>query len=63
MLTPCMIDFCVHLQGYTIPKGDMLMVSPYWAHRNEKYFKDSASFIPVSIARVLELKMCVSYTL
>ena len=26
----------------------MLMLSPYWAHRNENVFPDAESFIPVS---------------
>ncbi|XP_063079822.1 24-hydroxycholesterol 7-alpha-hydroxylase [Engraulis encrasicolus] len=34
------------LQNYIIPPGDMLMVSPYWAHRNPEYFPDPEEFIP-----------------
>ncbi|OWF39163.1 24-hydroxycholesterol 7-alpha-hydroxylase [Mizuhopecten yessoensis] len=29
-----------------IPEGDMLMLSPYWAHRNPKYFTASEEFRP-----------------
>ncbi|XP_060077159.1 24-hydroxycholesterol 7-alpha-hydroxylase-like [Ylistrum balloti] len=29
-----------------IPAGDMLMLSPYWAHRNPKYFSDCEEFRP-----------------
>ena len=36
----------LQVQGFTIPAGDMLMVSPYWAHRNEAAFPDANSFIP-----------------
>ncbi|KAK2181469.1 hypothetical protein NP493_388g01005 [Ridgeia piscesae] len=34
------------LRGYTIPSGDMLMLSPYWAHRNERVFPDANCFLP-----------------
>ncbi|XP_055041538.1 24-hydroxycholesterol 7-alpha-hydroxylase isoform X1 [Misgurnus anguillicaudatus] len=34
------------LQNYIIPPGDMLMLSPYWAHRNPKYFPDPEDFKP-----------------
>ncbi|KAI0208253.1 24-hydroxycholesterol 7-alpha-hydroxylase [Lamellibrachia satsuma] len=34
------------LRGYTIPPGDMLMLSPYWAHRNEETFPYAESFVP-----------------
>nr|XP_025039191.1 24-hydroxycholesterol 7-alpha-hydroxylase-like isoform X2 [Pelodiscus sinensis] len=34
------------IQTFTIPAGDMLMVSPYWAHRNTKYFPDPETFKP-----------------
>lgn len=36
----------IQVQGFTIPKGDMLMISPYWAHRNESAFPDADSFVP-----------------
>ena len=36
----------LQVQGFTIPAGDMLMVSPYWAHRNQSAFPDADSFIP-----------------
>ncbi|XP_071957038.1 24-hydroxycholesterol 7-alpha-hydroxylase-like [Antedon mediterranea] len=35
-----------HLKGYTIPAGDMLMISPYWAHRDPRYFPDPHAFKP-----------------
>ncbi|XP_025078738.1 24-hydroxycholesterol 7-alpha-hydroxylase-like isoform X1 [Pomacea canaliculata] len=34
------------VKNYTIPAGDMVMVSPYWAHRNPKYFPDPDKFLP-----------------
>uniref|UniRef100_A0A671PW08 24-hydroxycholesterol 7-alpha-hydroxylase-like n=1 Tax=Sinocyclocheilus anshuiensis TaxID=1608454 RepID=A0A671PW08_9TELE len=34
------------LQNYVIPPGDLLMLSPYWAHRNPKYFPDPEDFKP-----------------
>ncbi|XP_033113228.1 24-hydroxycholesterol 7-alpha-hydroxylase-like [Anneissia japonica] len=34
------------VKGYTIPVGDMLMVSPYWAHRDQRFFTDPESFKP-----------------
>ncbi|XP_067239268.1 24-hydroxycholesterol 7-alpha-hydroxylase [Chanodichthys erythropterus] len=34
------------LQNYIVPPGDMLMLSPYWAHRNPKYFPDPEDFKP-----------------
>ena len=37
------------MQDFIIPKGDMVMLSPYWAHRNTKYFPDPETFNPVSI--------------
>jgi len=36
----------IQVQGFTIPAGDMLMISPYWAHRNEAAFPDADSFVP-----------------
>ncbi|XP_061176451.1 24-hydroxycholesterol 7-alpha-hydroxylase-like [Saccostrea echinata] len=34
------------VRDYTIPKGDMLMVSPYWSHRNPKYFPHPHTYNP-----------------
>nr|XP_022293629.1 24-hydroxycholesterol 7-alpha-hydroxylase-like [Crassostrea virginica] len=34
------------VREYVIPKGDMLMVSPYWSHKNPKYFPDPDTFNP-----------------
>ncbi|XP_035277945.1 24-hydroxycholesterol 7-alpha-hydroxylase [Anguilla anguilla] len=36
----------LRMQNYVIPPGDMLMVSPYWAHRNPEYFPDPEEFKP-----------------
>ncbi|KAG8511988.1 24-hydroxycholesterol 7-alpha-hydroxylase, partial [Galemys pyrenaicus] len=31
---------------YTVPSGDLLMLSPFWLHRNPKYFPEPESFNP-----------------
>ncbi|XP_042689405.1 24-hydroxycholesterol 7-alpha-hydroxylase, partial [Centrocercus urophasianus] len=36
----------IRIQSFTIPAGDMLMLSPYWLHRNPKYFPDPEMFKP-----------------
>ncbi|KAL0967474.1 hypothetical protein UPYG_G00252710 [Umbra pygmaea] len=36
----------LRIQNYIIPPGDMLMVSPYWAHRNPLYFPEPEQFKP-----------------
>ncbi|XP_065586482.1 24-hydroxycholesterol 7-alpha-hydroxylase [Cyrtonyx montezumae] len=36
----------VRIQDFTIPAGDMLILSPYWLHRNPKYFPDPEMFKP-----------------
>lgn len=36
----------IQVREFTIPAGDMLMVSPYWAHRNKSIFLDAGSFVP-----------------
>ncbi|XP_060113690.1 24-hydroxycholesterol 7-alpha-hydroxylase [Heteronotia binoei] len=36
----------IKLQNFVIPAGDMLMLSPYWSHRNPKYFPEPESFKP-----------------
>ncbi|CAM4639511.1 24-hydroxycholesterol 7-alpha-hydroxylase isoform X3 [Lepidochelys kempii] len=36
----------IKIQTFTIPTGDMLMLSPYWVHRNPKYFPDPETFKP-----------------
>ncbi|KAM6185573.1 24-hydroxycholesterol 7-alpha-hydroxylase [Rhynchocyon petersi] len=36
----------VKILNYTIPSGDLLMLSPFWLHRNPKYFPDPESFKP-----------------
>lgn len=32
--------------GYTVPSGDLLMLSPFWLHRNPKYFPEPDVFKP-----------------
>uniref|UniRef100_A0A4W4GQ29 Cytochrome P450, family 39, subfamily A, polypeptide 1 n=1 Tax=Electrophorus electricus TaxID=8005 RepID=A0A4W4GQ29_ELEEL len=34
------------LQNYIIPSGDLLMLSPFWAHREPRYFTDPEDFKP-----------------
>ncbi|KAK3098273.1 hypothetical protein FSP39_017797 [Pinctada imbricata] len=34
------------VKGQTIPEGDMLMLSPFWAHRNPKYFENPNHYNP-----------------
>ncbi|XP_039604877.1 24-hydroxycholesterol 7-alpha-hydroxylase isoform X1 [Polypterus senegalus] len=36
----------LRIQNYIIPPGDLLMLSPFWAHRNPKLFPDPEKFIP-----------------
>ncbi|XP_066036133.1 24-hydroxycholesterol 7-alpha-hydroxylase isoform X1 [Chamaea fasciata] len=36
----------IRIKNFTIPAGDMLMLSPYWLHRNPKYFPDPETFKP-----------------
>ncbi|XP_064506790.1 24-hydroxycholesterol 7-alpha-hydroxylase isoform X2 [Pseudopipra pipra] len=36
----------IKIKNFTIPAGDMLMLSPYWLHRNPKYFPDPEMFKP-----------------
>lgn len=33
-------------QNYTVPSGDLLMLSPFWLHRNPKYFPEPDLFKP-----------------
>ena len=33
----------------------MLMLSPFWAHRNPEYFEDPTTFNPVSFSYILGL--------
>ena len=40
------INICI-LQDYTIPAGHMMLLSPYWSHRNPKYFPEPDTFKPV----------------
>ncbi|XP_069706915.1 24-hydroxycholesterol 7-alpha-hydroxylase isoform X2 [Phaenicophaeus curvirostris] len=37
----------IKIHNFTVPAGDMLMLSPYWFHRNPKYFPDPEVFKPV----------------
>ncbi|XP_077977069.1 24-hydroxycholesterol 7-alpha-hydroxylase-like [Glandiceps talaboti] len=34
------------IKNYTVPAGDLLMLSPYWAHRNTTHFPDPEKFNP-----------------
>lgn len=34
------------IRSFVIPKGDLLLLSPYWAHRNPKYFPEPETFNP-----------------
>uniref|UniRef100_A0A8C5NXN5 Cytochrome P450, family 39, subfamily a, polypeptide 1 n=2 Tax=Jaculus jaculus TaxID=51337 RepID=A0A8C5NXN5_JACJA len=36
----------VKILNYTVPSGDLLMLSPFWLHRNPKYFPEPDSFKP-----------------
>ncbi|KAM5262900.1 24-hydroxycholesterol 7-alpha-hydroxylase [Ctenodactylus gundi] len=36
----------VTILDYTVPPGDLLMLSPFWLHRNPKYFPEPESFKP-----------------
>lgn len=36
----------VRVSSYTIPPGDLLMLSPYWSHQDEAVFPDAGSFQP-----------------
>ncbi len=34
-------------QGYTVPAGHLLMLSPYWSHRDAEKFPDPEKYNPV----------------
>ncbi|KAK7107491.1 24-hydroxycholesterol 7-alpha-hydroxylase-like [Littorina saxatilis] len=34
------------VKNMTVPAGDMVMVSPFWAHRNPTFFPDPHKFLP-----------------
>uniref|UniRef100_A0A6I8NPC6 24-hydroxycholesterol 7-alpha-hydroxylase n=1 Tax=Ornithorhynchus anatinus TaxID=9258 RepID=A0A6I8NPC6_ORNAN len=36
----------VKILNYTVPSGDILMLSPFWLHRNPKYFPEPEVFKP-----------------
>ncbi|XP_053140046.1 24-hydroxycholesterol 7-alpha-hydroxylase isoform X2 [Hemicordylus capensis] len=36
----------IKVQNFVIPAGDLLMLSPYWIHRNPKYFPEPQLFKP-----------------
>uniref|UniRef100_A0A8C6RU47 24-hydroxycholesterol 7-alpha-hydroxylase n=1 Tax=Nannospalax galili TaxID=1026970 RepID=A0A8C6RU47_NANGA len=36
----------VTILNYTVPSGDLLMLSPFWLHRNPKYFSEPELFKP-----------------
>lgn len=42
-----------------IPKGDMLMVSPFWSHRNPKYFPEPDNFNPVRFSHCFKIHVYV----
>ncbi|XP_036910164.1 24-hydroxycholesterol 7-alpha-hydroxylase isoform X3 [Sturnira hondurensis] len=37
---------CLAYQNYTVPSGDLLMLSPFWLHRDPKYFPEPELFKP-----------------
>ncbi|XP_059166238.1 24-hydroxycholesterol 7-alpha-hydroxylase-like [Physella acuta] len=36
----------IQINGFTIPSGDLLMVSPFWSHRNPHHFPDPHQYKP-----------------
>ncbi|XP_036172051.1 24-hydroxycholesterol 7-alpha-hydroxylase isoform X4 [Myotis myotis] len=36
----------IKILNFTVPSGDLLMLSPFWLHRNPKYFPEPESFKP-----------------
>ncbi|XP_014419850.2 24-hydroxycholesterol 7-alpha-hydroxylase isoform X1 [Camelus dromedarius] len=36
----------IEILNYTVPPGDLLMLSPFWLHRNPKYFPEPELFKP-----------------
>ncbi|XP_004710939.1 24-hydroxycholesterol 7-alpha-hydroxylase [Echinops telfairi] len=36
----------IRILNYTVPPGDLLMLSPFWLHRNPEYFPEPDSFKP-----------------
>ncbi|XP_046878356.1 24-hydroxycholesterol 7-alpha-hydroxylase [Hypomesus transpacificus] len=36
----------LRIQNFVVPAGDLLMLSPYWAHRNPRYFPEPDQFRP-----------------
>lgn len=34
------------VKNYTVPSGDLLMISPFWAHRNSSLFPDPDRYLP-----------------
>ncbi len=49
------------LQGYTVQAGHLLMLSPYWSHRNPDKFPQPEKFQPVRCFLTFEFP-CVSYS-
>lgn len=35
-------------QGYTVPAGHLMMLSPYWSHRDAEKFPDPENYNPVT---------------
>ena len=44
-------------QGFDIPAGHYLMLSPYWCHRDQENFPDPETFKPVSMSYILLMEL------
>ena len=42
------VQKCTFPQGYDVPAGHYLMLSPFWSHRDREKFPNPESFDPVS---------------
>ncbi|XP_078617889.1 24-hydroxycholesterol 7-alpha-hydroxylase-like [Branchiostoma floridae x Branchiostoma japonicum] len=40
------VDKPLRIRKYIVPKGHLLMMSPYWAHRNPNFFPEPDKFLP-----------------
>ncbi|XP_006860669.1 PREDICTED: 24-hydroxycholesterol 7-alpha-hydroxylase-like [Chrysochloris asiatica] len=50
----------VKILNYTVPAGDLLLLSPFWLHRNPKYFPEPESFKPLRLcSHCLQIKLIV----
>lgn len=52
--------FLYTLQEYTIPEGHLMMLSPYWSHRDPQRFPDPERFNPVSITNSISLHLFIA---